>query len=162
MDAYTRLTDSILHQILVKPAAVEVHRHCMLAVEIPSCSNYPLVYTADHTGNRTEGTWIFPCLCYIHWIRITGCLWHSMACMSWEQHMNVSNNFYTIIVRACSQLQNRLRQHFSRELAKACETELKIDPAVGPTTENPFWVDVSIIFLMHHSWSSSNYFVCMT
>ena len=62
-----------------------------------------------------------------------------------------SNNFYTIIVRACSQLQNRLRQDFIRELAKACETELKIDPAVGPTTENPFWVDVSIIFLMHHS-----------
>ena len=50
-----------------------------------------------------------------------------------------------IATHACSH-QNRLRQDFSRELARACETELKIDPADGPTTENPFWVDVSILY----------------
>ena len=49
-----------------------------------------------------------------------------------------------VITHACAYLFTQLWiKEFSRKLAKACETKLKIGPADGSTTENPFWVDVS-------------------
>ena len=49
-----------------------------------------------------------------------------------------------VITHAYAHLFTQLQiKEFSRKLAKACETELKIGPADGSTTENPFWVDVS-------------------